>query len=96
MFRVHGHLFCFGACKSHLDCLDALQHQAASICHCTFPSLESCQHAAAIGLKCQLLDGVGLHFAVLYIFPNVLIMLPGDHLAWLIHLILPGHLNCNL
>ena len=33
--------------------------RAASVCHSTFPSLESCRHATAIGLLCQLLDGEG-------------------------------------
>ena len=46
----HGHLFYFGVAKSHLDHLDALQHQAAGICHHIIPSLESRWHAAAIGL----------------------------------------------
>ena len=55
----YGHLLYFGAAKCHLDHLDALQHRAAGICHCTFPSLESRRHAAAIGLTCRLLDGEG-------------------------------------
>ena len=55
----YGHLLYFGAAKSHLDHLDTLQHRAAGICHCTFPSLESRRHAAAIGLTCCLLDGKG-------------------------------------
>ena len=54
--------FYFGAAKSHLDHLDALQHQAAGIFHCTIPSIESCRHAAAIGLTGRLLDeGHGDH-----------------------------------
>ena len=39
-----------------LDHLDALQHQAAGICHRTIPSIESHRHAAAIGLTYRLLD----------------------------------------
>ena len=42
--------------KSYLDHLDALQNQAAGICHRTIPSIESCWHAAAIGLTYRLLD----------------------------------------
>ena len=53
----YGHPFYFGAAISHLDCLDALQHQATGICHRTIPSIESRQHAAAVtGLTYRLLD----------------------------------------
>ena len=38
---------------------DALQHRASSICHCTFPSLESHWHAAVVDPTCRLLDGEG-------------------------------------
>ena len=55
----YGHLLYFGAARSHLERLDTLQHRAAGICHDTFPSLESRQHAAAVGLVCRLLDGGG-------------------------------------
>jgi len=41
----YGYLFYFGTAKSHLDCLDALQHQATGICHRTIPSIESRRHA---------------------------------------------------
>jgi len=55
----YGHLLYFGAAKSHLERLDALQRRAAGICHDTFPSLESHRCAAGIGLTCRLLDGEG-------------------------------------
>ena len=55
----YGHLLYFGAARGYLKRLDALQCRAASICHSTFPSLESRRHAAAIGLLCRLLDGEG-------------------------------------
>ena len=45
----YGHLLYFGAAKGYLKHLDTLQCRAASICHSTFPSLEPCRHAAAIG-----------------------------------------------
>ena len=53
----YGRLLYFGAARSHLERLDTLQCQAASMCHCIFPSLESHWHVAAIGLTCRLLDG---------------------------------------
>ena len=52
----YGHLLYFGAARGYLNHLDALQCQAASVCH---SSLECRRHAAAIGLLCQLLDGEG-------------------------------------
>ena len=55
----HGHLLYFGAARGYLKRLDALQCQAASVCHSTFPSLESHQHATAIGFLCRLLDDEG-------------------------------------
>ena len=51
----YGHLY-FGVAKSHLECLDALQRQAAGIYHDTFPSLKSRRCA---GLTCRLLDSEG-------------------------------------
>lgn len=45
----YGHLLYFSAARSHLECPDALQRQAAGICHDTFPSLESHQYAAGVG-----------------------------------------------
>ena len=64
IFCVHscleyGHLLNFGTARGYLKRLDALQCRAASVCHSTFSSLESCRHATAIGLLCQLLDGKG-------------------------------------
>ena len=53
----YGHFLYFSTARGYLEHLDALQCQAASVCHSTFPSLESCRHAAVIGLMCQLLDG---------------------------------------
>ena len=35
-----------GNTGGYLKRLDAQQCQAASVCHSTFPSLESCQHVA--------------------------------------------------
>jgi len=70
-------LLYFGAAKSHLDHLDALQHQTAGISHCTFPSLESRRHATAIGLTCQLLHGEGRGLLIL----NLLPMLLENHLS---------------
>ena len=55
----YGHLFYFSAARSHLEHLNALQCRAAGICYDTFPSLESRQYAAAVGLTCRLLDGKG-------------------------------------
>ena len=55
----YGHLLYFGAARGYLKRLDALQCRAASVCHSTFPSLESCRHAAAIGFLSRLLDGEG-------------------------------------
>ena len=55
----YGHLLYFGAARGYLKRLDALQCRAASICHSTFPSLESRRCAAVIGLLCRLLDGEG-------------------------------------
>ena len=55
----YGHLLYFSAARSHLERLDALQCWAAGICHDDFPSLESRQYAAAVGLTCRLLDGEG-------------------------------------
>ena len=48
----YGHLLYFSAARGYLECLDALQCQAASVCHSIFPSLESRRHAAEIGLMC--------------------------------------------
>ena len=42
-----------------MERLDALQCQAVGICHNIFPSLESSQYAALVGLTCRLLDGEG-------------------------------------
>ena len=58
-FLKYGHLLYFSTARGYLECLDALKCWAASVCHSTFPSLESRRHAAAIGLMCQLLDGEG-------------------------------------
>ena len=55
----YGHLLYFGAARGYLKRLDALQCRAASVCHSTFPSLESHWHAAVIGFLCWLLDGEG-------------------------------------
>ena len=53
----YGHLLYFSITRGYLKYLDALQCQAASVCHSNFPSLESRRHAAAVGLLCRLLDG---------------------------------------
>jgi len=90
--------FYFGTAKSHLDHVDGLQHQAASIFHRTIPFLESRQQAAAIGPTYRPLDKGrdDLKFFIpefvttatrisshLYLLSH----LPGYHLT------LPGHLD---
>ena len=58
-YLEYGHLLYFGAARGYLKRLDAPQCQAAIVCHSTFPSLESRQHATAIGHLCRLLDDEG-------------------------------------
>ena len=43
-------LLYFGTAKGYLKRLDAFQGWAASVCHSTFPSLESRQHAAPVSI----------------------------------------------
>ena len=87
----YGHLLYFGAVRGYLKHLDALQCQAASVCHSTSPSLESRQRAAAIGFLCRLLDVVIYsHFSL-----TLLQLFLEDPLALIICQILPQHLHCK-
>jgi hypothetical protein len=55
----YGCLSYFGASKTHLAKLDAVQKRAERICGCKFESLQGRRDAASFGLICKLLDDGG-------------------------------------
>tara|TARA_R110001592_G_scaffold245970_1_gene507570 strand:+ start:76 stop:621 length:546 start_codon:yes stop_codon:yes gene_type:complete len=55
----YGCLSYFGASKTHLAKLDAVQRKAERICGCNFESLQGRRDAASFGLICKLLDDGG-------------------------------------
>jgi len=90
-YSEYGHLY-FGAAKSHLDHLDALQHQAAGNCHRTIPSIKSHRHAAVIGLTYRLLDeGHGNFKFFIPEFVTTATRISSHLLGY--RLTLPGHLD---
>ena len=84
----YGHLLYFGAAKGYLKRLDALQSRAASICHSTFPSLESRRHALVSIIRVVVICS--------HLFLTLLHPLLGDPPASIICQILPKRLDCKI